>query len=699
MGDLSRVVLKTSYHKGRDNVASAFYMPCMERAILYRRAVGFFRSTIFVIAWSALRSFVSQGGRYRLLCSQVMADDDVAALEQGYAARVDSSLADRFAEEVRELLNDAVLQRPARILAALVAQGFLEVRVAVLREQDMRGPKGRIFHDKLGIFEDQIGNVVVFKGSMNETWTGLSSDGNIESVDVYASWMGTRDLERVETEVQYFEDLWSNRYPSLWVRPFPEVAKSELKRLAEVNWADDLDEMLAGEVLPPTGRTLRPHQSAGLASWAANGRRGILAFATGSGKTFTALTAIREALERGEVVIVIVPDQTLFGQWSDEIVGTLSDMSARILRCGAGHSNWRDALPLWTTPEGPRRIALATVQTAATSDFLTRVSAGTHLLLVADEVHRLGSPVHSKLLDERVFAGPRLGLSATPERAGDPTGTSRLLTFFGGILEPRYTLADAVRDKVLCSYFYRPHAVQLTADEGAEWAGVTAEIAQLRARLASGDSTPGLGDRIDRLLIRRARIVKHAERQLALTVEVLSREYEQGQRWIVYCDDMTQLERVAAALAAAGISTMPYHSQMQGSRTETLRWLARRGGVVVAIRCLDEGVDIPQVTHALILASSKNPREFIQRRGRLLRTAPGKALAYVHDAIVVPSGPLPEAAPIYADPILVGEIARALEFAQHADNPAAAADLQQLAIDWKIDWRDFTNVGVEDADE
>jgi superfamily II DNA or RNA helicase len=260
-------------------------------------------------------------------------------------------------------------------------------------------------------------------------------------------------------------------------------------------------------------------------------------------------------------------------------------------------------------------------------------------------------------------------------------------------------LADAVRDKVLCSYFYRPHAVQLSSNEGADWASDTAQIAQLRARLAFGDSTLGLGDRIDRLLIRRARIVKRAEAKIGLAVDVLSREYEAGQRWIVYCDDMTQLERISAALANAGISTVPYHSKMQGSRTETLRWLARRGGIVVAIRCLDEGVDIPQVSHALILASSKNPREFIQRRGRLLRTAPGKALAYVHDAIVVPSGPLPEAAPIHADPILVGEIARALEFAQNADNPAAAADLQQLAIDWKIDWRDFTNAGIEDADE
>jgi superfamily II DNA or RNA helicase len=138
---------------------------------------------------------------------------------------------------------------------------------------------------------------------------------------------------------------------------------------------------------------------------------------------------------------------------------------------------------------------------------------------------------------------------------------------------------------------------------------------------------------------------------------------------------------------------------MEGDRLETLRWLERRGGVVVAIKCLDEGVDIPSVTHALILASSKNPREFIQRRGRVLRVAPGKALAYIHDAIVLPLKSTPADSEATIDPITAGELARAVEFAQHADNPAAAADLQQIAIEAGIEWRSLLTEGVEDADD
>jgi superfamily II DNA or RNA helicase len=317
-------------------------------------------------------------------------------------------------------------------------------------------------------------------------------------------------------------------------------------------------------------------------------------------------------------------------------------------------------------------------------------------MLVADEVHRLGSPVHSALMDERLF-GARLGLSATPERAGDPGGTNAILTYFRGILEPRYTLADAVRDGVLTRYFYRPHVVELTQDENQDYEAQSAQIATLQARINTGNQTTGLYEKLKRLLIRRARIIKQARDKVNLAVNVLTTEYSHGQRWIVYCDDLNQLNSISQSLLQAGIQNLPFHSQMDGDRNETLRWLQSVGGVVVAIKCLDEGVDIPSVTHALILASSKNPREFIQRRGRVLRQAPNKPLAYVHDAIVVPPRTTEERRPL--DPITAGELARAVEFAQHADNPAAAADLQQIAIDAGIEWRTMINNGVEDEED
>jgi superfamily II DNA or RNA helicase len=705
MRRLSELTLKTAYHKGRDDIARDFYLPCMARASQLDRAVAYFRSSAFIISWPALRSFIAEGGTYRILCSQVLADGDIEALREGYTGRLDEDLGARFQAEVESMLADPVLRVPARVLAALVAKGSLDVQIAVLSNQQMRSASGRIFHDKLGIFRDAFGNRVMFKGSMNETWNGLSADGNLESVDVAASWMGPRDLERTDVEDRYFEELWTRNYPGLIVRPFPDVAREEFIKAADPNWEETVEQLLtsAGVQGDVRGRTLKSHQASGLASWAANGRRGILAFATGAGKTFTAITAIRDSFAgRCEPVLVVVPDQTLFTQWHDELVETTRDYDAQILRAGAGHSRWRDHVRTWLGESQRRRIVLATVQTASSPDFLSEVPTTGKVFLVADEVHRLGSPKYRDLLDDHRF-GARLGLSATPERYGDPVGTSALLTFFDGVLEPRYTLEDAIRDGVLTRYFYRPHPVPLTDSEADQWQKLSADAARLRARLNAGDSTPGLQQKLQNRLIARARIVKHASAKIALAGQVLGAEFEEGQRWLVYCEDSGQLTAVTAALRALRLTVLPYHSAMDGDRAETLRWLSRRGGVVTAIRCLDEGVDIPAVTHALILASSRNPREFVQRRGRVLRKAPGKALAFVHDAIVLP----PLAPPIDnddgnesgLDSMTTGELIRAIEFAQYADNPASAADLKAIAMAGGIDWRRLSELGEEDVDE
>lgn len=699
---LADLHLETSYRKGRDDIAEKFYLPSMRQADSYDRAVAFFRSTVFTIAWPALREFVARGSTMRVLCSHVLASEDVDALEEGHGARVDEVLSQRYAEEVQSMIRDRVLGRPARLLAALVANGTLSFRIAILREAARKGVAGRIFHDKVGIFSDRAGDAVVFKGSMNETWNGLAGDGNLESIDVFTTWGGERETERVRDERGYFEELWDGRYPGVIVRDFPDVAKAELERVASKDWQTELEAALdeqrsrVVEGVDPFGRTLLPHQAAGLASWAANGRRGILEFATGSGKTFTAITAIRDALvDHGEVVLVVVPDRVLFAQWYEELVATTSDLGASILRVGAGHSEWTDSLRPWTTRSTNRRIVLATVQTASSPEFLKRVSPGSDKLLVVDEVHRAGSQKQRALLDETVFRGARLGLSATPRRAGDPVGTAALLDFFGGILEPAYSLYDAIRDRVLCPYFYHPQVVSLTKDEQEEWDELALQIKRLAAR--QGDnSNADLQERMKLLLIRRARVVKQAAGKLALATRVIAEHYRDGQRWLVYCDNVDQLEAVRTQLGAAGLRTLPFHSAMDPSREETLRWFSKKGGIVVAIKCLDEGVNIPAVGHALILASSKNPREYIQRRGRVLRKTETKVLAHIYDAIVVPD--IATASGV-SDPITSGELARAIRFAGGAENPACATDLKLIAIEMGIDQEMFEHAGIEVDDE
>jgi hypothetical protein len=177
---------------------------------------------------------------------------------------------------------------------------------------------------------------------------------------------------------------------------------------------------------------------------------------------------------------------------------------------------------------------------------------------------------------------------------------------------------------------------------------------------------------------------------------VLRDTYERGQRWIVYCESSAQLRAVLSTLRRSGLSATEYHTAMAGDRIETLRDFEMTGGIIVSIRCLDEGVDIPSVSHALILASSKNPREFIQRRGRVLRRAPHKALAVIHDAIVMPIDSRDRESP---PTIIEGELARAIEFGLWADNPAAISDLQAIAIRCGLDPATVAQVGMEGDDD
>lgn len=697
--------LRAVYRKGQNDIAKEFYLPCMERATQYDRAVGFFSSSIYIIAWSALREFVNRGGKMRLICSPLLSEEDKQALAEGYAARVEEEAARRLVEEIRQIMATPYLEKPARLLASLVAMGIVELKIAYM-DNNTESYHRKLFHDKLGIFKDNFGNVVVFKGSMNETYAGLSNDGNLESVDVFVSWGGARDLERVETEVEYFEKLWRNEIPTVRVKDFPDIAKEELYSFADIErWPEILDEIIremnVAHLLSAdrrvSGRTLRPHQARALAEWIARGRRGILEHATGSGKTFTALCAIRNSLEKGEVPVVLVPSKLLMDQWYRELRETLADLGVEVLRCGDGHDHWRQGQALWgfTRPGSRNRIVLATMQTACTALFLSRICQGEHLFVVADEVHRIGSPEHRRILN--LVSGPRLGLSATPVRAGDPEGTQAIFSYFGGVVPPPYTIRDAIRDQMLTPYYYRPYRVYLTQEEQEKWDQFTSQIRRLYAIAKARDETnPASDARIKQLLIKRARIVKQASAKVDLALQVVREHFQAGQWWLIYCDNQEQLAAVVKRLREHGYDAYEYHSNMLGDREQTIRYFELHGGILVSIRCLDEGVDIPKVSHALILASSQNPREFIQRRGRVLRKSEGKVLAYIYDAIVLPANLAGDAPPGTA--FVEAELARALEFGRHSINPGSIAELQLIAVEAGLDVEKLVCEGMEQDD-
>jgi superfamily II DNA or RNA helicase len=296
--------------------------------------------------------------------------------------------------------------------------------------------------------------------------------------------------------------------------------------------------------------------------------------------------------------------------------------------------------------------------------------------VIADEVHRLGSQEAQTILGW-LDAPARLGLSATPERANDPGGTQAIMEYFGGIID-RYTLADALDDKVLAPYVYQPDWVSLGEPEQERWNELTSQIRRLHAMAQRSDAQIETSSRLRMKLIERSRIAKNAAAKVPKAAELIDSQYRTGQKWLVYCDNQVQLRAVVAALQDRGLASWEYHRQMAGSPEATLRLFDSNGGIIVAIKCLDEGVDIPSATHALILSSSRNPREFIQRRGRVLRRSPGKTIAMLLDVLVLPE------VTDSGDPTLsltLGELARAHQFAEWSIGQSAVTRLENKWIE------------------
>jgi superfamily II DNA or RNA helicase len=686
------------YTSDVDDLARDFYAPAMRGAARYDRITGFFSSGAFVLYWPALRDFAQRRGRIRLLCSPRLSPADSDGAVRGYAARDDATLQQKLADELEAMLARPELRTPAVAFAALVAGGVVEVRLARLADATSEGDR-RMFHDKVGLFHDTTGASIGFRGSANESYLGLSQgQGNVESIDAWPSWAGDRDASRVTNAVRRFDRLWKGQASGIEILKLPEGMHAVLRQASSgKDWQEVLDELAAVDErvsavrTAPGGRPLRKQQIAGLAKWEANGRRGILAHATGSGKTVTGITVIGE---HAGPTIVVAPTELVAEQWFKQLRADLGPSGRRVHMCGAGHTDWRDRLRTWMTDAGTHRIAVAVAPTAASERFQSQVRGLNELLFVGDEVHRLGASSYDSLL--RLKAPYRLGLSATPERAGDPEGTERLLQYFGGIVH-RYTLDDAMRDNVLCNYLYHPQTVRLDDIEQQEWADLTRKIG--RAIAAGGSGADALQrPAVKVMIMQRARIAKKAAAKAPAVVTTVRNSYANGDHWLVYCDDIAQMDLVASGLRDAGIDTLTYHSDMAGDKASTLRHFRSNGGAVVSIKCLDEGVDIPECSHAMIAASSRNPREFIQRRGRVLRKTDDKQLAVIHDLLVLPASAVDDT----TRALVWGELARAGQFARSALNTDARLALEEACVDVGLGLEDLyaeLGAGFEDDED
>jgi DNA phosphorothioation system restriction enzyme len=443
----------------------------------------------------------------------------------------------------------------------------------------------------------------------------------------------------------------------------------------------------------PDSLNLRNYQNQAIANWLQNKGRGTLKMATGSGKTIIALAIATELYQQIglQVLLIVCPYRHLVTQWSREC----AKFNLRPIIAMTRVDNWQAELSIQLynirTNDNSFLTIITTNSTLISEGFQSQLKFfPAKTLIVGDEAHNLGSTRLESSLPRTI--GLRLALSATPERQYDELGTDALLNYFGSIIKPEFTLADAIKQGALVHYLYYPVFVQLTASEAFIYAQLTKKIGWILNKNSSLEAN----DNLTALLTKRSRLIGTAANKLTTLKELMASRLDTSHT-LFYCGDgyiknntapyTRQIEAVTHILGKElGYRVNTYTTDTSIEERERLRRQFEQGELqgLVAIRCLDEGIDIPAIKTAIILASTSNPRQFIQRRGRILRPYPGKDQATLFDTIVIPPNLDRETWEVERN-LLRKELKRFITFAELADNAEQAiSKLLKLQEQYKL---------------
>ena len=724
---LQDVTVKREYRSLVDKIARDFYIPLLSHAVSYDRAVGFFSSTILAQIMSGIAGLRNNGGKIRLVASPRLSDEDMAAMKSGYkkreeivAAAIEKELQEPVTEFEKEHLN---------LLANLIADGVLDIKIALTEKDNQIG----MYHEKLGLISDSEGNTVAFSGSMNETTTGLAL--NYEAIDVYCSWR-SQDETRVEDKRKAFDAIWSDSAKGIKIIEFPQLKQEIVEKYRRYTPDWDKPAMLP-PAEPEPSKTERPgveilnhypqrpswfqareYQTTAIGKWAEAGYRGIFDMATGTGKTLTALEAITtlsEIKENKLAVIVVVPYQHLVEQWVDDIKAF--NIKPIIGYSASAQKDWHKRLENAVRDQkigatGKDFFLFICTNATFVSDkvqlLIQKIKSDT--LLVVDEAHNAGAPKFLELLNNSYKY--RLALSATIDRHHDKDGTKKLFDFFGDkCIE--YTLQEAIENGVLTKYNYHPILTYLNQEEHDEYLQLTQQIS--KCMMIGKDGKHTLSERGKRLALKRSRIIAGAQDKLPKLAHEIE-AYKDDKHILVYCGstnvmDITKeqsdteendVRQIIAVSKLLGNKLNMVASRFTSEETMEERAQLKKDfasgdiQVLVAIKCLDEGVNIPAIKTAFILASTTNPKEYIQRRGRVLRTYTDpitkktKEYAEIYDFITLPR-PLDNISHLSLDqiqkdlPLIKRELKRAEDFANLAINmPDAYKVIDQIKDAYSI---------------
>jgi superfamily II DNA or RNA helicase len=712
---------KLRYSSDLDNLVQDFFTPALAAAKFYDRVVGYFRLSALAEVGRSLEPFYTSGKKMRLVASVELSQTEIDAIQNGLNLRAAREQAlERFIDQATQNKNQRPdFGDPIGLLTGMLEEGLLDIYLSPGRIDG--GPA--LYHEKIGVIEDHDGNFVTFEGSPNETGAALGLGKNIESFPIHRSWiegeaphaLAAREAvdglfstpPRRNVEVLRFPEAIAESVIKIYPPQLPRNYRLKRPKSSSVR-NSDAEGVNLEKITPsiPGGFSLHNYQSDAVRGWLDNNGRGRFEMATGTGKTVTALAAAVQTAEQCErngeslLIVVCVPDGPLVEQWSEE-----ADKFG-FKPVTSQQSGWRkkfsNELLLLKHQSKACGFVVVTFDSALADKkhFLSSVekhqsgveNSRARVMLIADEAHGLGSESRKNLLLERYDY--RLALTATFSRHFDEEGTDLLLKYFEGH-RTVVSISDAINKYgTLVPYRYHPIFVELTEEENKHYEKLSLEIAKMYA-MKEGSTWLDFEDRAFKKLLERAEILKHAEGKVRAFEELLEK-LEQTKYMLVYAaegtaplaKDVRQDDALLSVLEEAGVRAERFNGDLPHAARMHLQKELNEGNCdcLVAMKCLDEGIDIPEARIAFFLASTTNPRQYVQRRGRVLRKSKNslsnKDNADLYDFIVTPPRLRSSGKRFEIERKIVSrELLRALELAETSMNSGQAIGIMAPYMD------------------
>lgn len=636
---LDELILKDSYSSDIDNIVKDFYIPTLECAVSYDRITGYFSPSILAVAARGFAGLIKNNGKIRILSSIQVSHETYKAIKESADFCIDDNIFKKI-DFNTESIKDELQKDYLRAFMYLYKSGLLDLKIAILNDSS------GILHQKVGIIKDAAGNAISFSGSNNETVGGIIN--NLEEFKVFKNWTISSSSYFANDESK-FNKYWNNEVNNVMVMNISEAVKKQVIQVVDTK--DDIDHILERiksneeESSKPkgfvdSGRSLRSYQLDAIEHWVNHDYKSIFEMATGTGKTFTAINALKKFRDNKGYIraVVVVPLTTLTLQWNDDIKKVIPDIT--IINTSI-NKRWREELDNLIISRQLGRdinfIIITTYSMFSKEDFDEKVvGLGSDSILLADEMHNLVNKNRIAALVNPCYKY-KLGLSATPTRLWQQTESAIARLHFGSN-DYQYSLSDAIENGFLVPYNYHPLPIYLTIDEYEEYVSLSREIARMSQMSDKNEENTALNMK----LIARSRVKKNAENKILSLQTTLIKMQESDSLYdaLIYVDNEEFLKNIQIMLTDNNIRTTKFTGASSlEDRLSAIDNLRKHAiNAIVAIKCLDEGVDIPSAKIAFFISNNTDPREYVQRLGRVLRLdkVSNKDHSDIYDYLVMP---------------------------------------------------------------